>query len=328
MLKLAEWIDGKMVLRAVIALAPGLLLYALTQDTLYTKMGLLTIALLIGVERCQRSVLLLVVHALLLALSISALFVAEQWPVVFVLLCVVYVVYAFLSVWIARMGARWSAVGNFTFIPALYFAYELHASGTTVASCLHLLLLGLPLAVGSVLLASFFVAPHDWRLRWQRWPMSMAERRLLTRSALVRSSAVLLTACGVSYFHPEFGQWVIWSSASVATGELTAAHHKGKDRALGALYGLSLGALLSFFVPHNLYVYEAGMVLILLTLVAFKRYRMAFAARCCCIVLTAAAGGHGLGIGLDRLEFVLLGGAVGVAVAYGLERGMRWHTGS
>ena len=136
MLRAPAWLDGPALLRGSVALAPGWLLYALTGRALLLSGGLLTIALLIGVERCQRSLLLLLVHALLLGLSIAAFFAVETSAPLFVLLCSLY---GFLSLWIARLGARWASVGSFIFIPALYFSFELHAAGSTLAQGLAVL---------------------------------------------------------------------------------------------------------------------------------------------------------------------------------------------
>lgn len=311
MLKGPAWLDGPALLRGTVALLPGLLLYGWTGQELLLPGGLLTIALLIGVERCQRSLLLLLVHALLLGLSIAAFFAVEASAPLFVLLCGLY---GFLSLWIARLGACWTSVGSFTFIPALYLSIEAHAAGFSLAQGLRLLALGLPLAVGSVLLASVALPPRGWHLGWQRWPLEPAQRQRLGRQALVRALAVLVTAVAVSLWQPPFGQWVIWSSASVATGELTVARQKGLDRTVGALVGLPAGALLSLLLPRSAALHALGIALTLLTLVAFRNYRAAFASRCALIVLTAAAGGEGLGIGLDRFVLVVLGGAVGLAL--------------
>lgn len=304
-----------MLLRAVTALIPGTLLYIVTDDFLYLKLGLLTISLLVGIERCQRSVFLLIMQSLIMAVSILTIFMVAPYPVVFVVLCAVY---AYLSVCIGYWGERWRSVGNYIFIPALYCGYSFYYAGISTDSCVRMVALGLLIAVGSVVFATMCMGEREWSWHWKRWPLSESDRSLLFRDALVRVGAVAVTSGLVCYFRPEFGQWVIWSSASVAAGEVAASHHKGSDRIIGALYGLSIGSVLSFFVVQNAYLHAAGMILILLTLVSLKHYRLAFASRCFCIVLTAKAGGFGLGIGLDRFEFVIIGGLVGLAVSFGM----------
>ena len=318
MLRAPAWLDAPALLRGTVALAPGWLLYALTGQAMLLTGGLLTIALLIGVERCQRSLLLLLAHAVVLALSISAFVAVEDTAALFVLLCALY---GFLSLWIAHLGARWNAVGSFSFIPALYLSFELHAAGSTLAQGLQLLAVGLPLAVGSVLLASVALPLRDWTLGWRRWPLEPAQRQRLGRQALGRALAVLLTALAVSLWQPPFGQWVIWSSASVATGDITAARQKGLDRVVGALVGLPAGALLSLLLPRSTALQALGIALTLLTLVAFRNYRAGFATRCALIVLTAAASGAGVGIGFDRLALVVVGGSVGLALVWIVMRG-------
>jgi hypothetical protein len=68
----------------------GLLLFVLTGQELLLTGGLLMIALLIGIERCQRSLLWLLSHALLLALSIRTFFAVETSAPLFVLVCGLY----------------------------------------------------------------------------------------------------------------------------------------------------------------------------------------------------------------------------------------------
>lgn len=313
MLKAPAWLDGPALLRGCVALAPGWLLYAFTGRALLLTGGLLTIALLIGVERCQRSLLLLLVHALLLAVSIGAFVAVEEAPPLFVLLCGIY---GFLSLWIVRLGARWASVGSFTFIPALYLSLELQAAGRTLAEDLRLLAVALPLAAGSVLVASVALPPRGWTLGWRHWPLEPGQRRRLGRQAMGRALAVMVTAVAVSLAQPPFGQWVIWSAASVATGEVTAARRKGLDRLVGALVGLPAGALLALLLPPSPPLHALGIGLTLLTLVAFRDYRTGFACRCGLIVLTAAAAGEGMGIGVERFVLVVAGGAVGLALVW------------
>ncbi|MCP9848646.1 FUSC family protein [Cyanobium sp. Morenito 9A2] len=306
------------LLRGALALAPGVLLAERLHDGRLLALSLLTAALLIGFTRCQRSLLLLAAQGVLVALAIAALFVAEGSALAFVALCGLY---AFLSVWIARLGTRWSSVGTFTLIPALYLAYELHAEGTSLQGLAQLLILGVPLAVASVLGATLLLGPRDWHWGWQQWPLSETERQQLTRQALIRALAVLFTATAVRLLPPAFGPWLIWSSASVATGELTSSQQKGLDRAIGALLGLGVAVLLVRWIPVNPTVHALATALTVLTLVAFHSYRLAFACRCCGIVLTAAAGGGDWGtVGLERLTLVVAGGTVGLVVALGLSR--------
>jgi hypothetical protein len=121
-------------------------------------------------------------------------------------------------------GPRWAASPSY---PALYLSLELHAAGSSLIHDLHLLALGIPLAVLSVLLASLVLPPRGWTLGWRHWPLEPGQHRRLGRQALGRALAVLVTALAVSLWRPPFGQWVIWSSASVATGEIMAARRKG-----------------------------------------------------------------------------------------------------
>lgn len=324
MLNTPAWLDGPAFTRGTVALLPGVLLFGISGQQWLPSGGLLTIALLIGVERCQRSLLLLLGHALVLAFSVSAFLAVESSAVLFTLICGLY---GFLSLWIARLGARWTSVGSFTFIPALYLSLELHAAGLSEVEGMQLLAVGLPLSVGSVLLASAVLPPRGWSLGWRTWPLPSEQRRQLGRQALLRALAVTVSAVAVSVWQPPFGQWGIWSAASVATGEITTARRKGLDRFVGALIGLPAGALVALLLPRSAPVHALGIALTLLTLVAFQNYRAAFASRCALIVITAATAGQGQGVGLDRFLLVLLGGMVALVLVELMGRAPAWLTG-
>jgi hypothetical protein len=44
---------------------------------------------------------------------------------------------------------------------------------------------------------------------------------------------------------------VIWSAASVVTGDAASARRKLNDRLLGAFVGVPIGVTLGFLMPHN-----------------------------------------------------------------------------
>ena len=83
--------------------------------------------------------------------------------------------------------------------------------------------------------------------------------------------------------HLDHGQWVIWSAASVVTGDAGAAHLKLRDRAVGAFLGVPAGIGLGLFLPHGPIAYGMAVVASLMTLVAFRSYLLGFATRCAAI---------------------------------------------
>ncbi|MCT0199542.1 hypothetical protein KQ313_07615 [Synechococcus sp. CS-1325] len=74
--------------------------------------------------------------------------------------------------------------------------------------------------------------------------MPPEQRRQLGRQALLRALAVTLSSLAVSVWQPPFGQWWIWSSASVATGEVTASRRKGLDRFVLVVLGGTVALVL------------------------------------------------------------------------------------
>lgn len=77
----------------------------------------------------------------------------------------------------------------------------------------------------------------------------------LLQAVLAVTLAVACSATLVAWRHIEYGQWAIWSSASVVTGNAASAHLKLRDRGLGALLGVPLGLAVGAALPHVLLVH-------------------------------------------------------------------------
>ncbi|WP_186374329.1 FUSC family protein [Roseomonas gilardii] len=132
-----------------------------------------------------------------------------------------------------------------------------------------------------------------------------------------------LAASLVEWQALDHGQWVIWSAASVVTGEAGAEHLKLHDRAIGALVGVPGGIVLGWILPHTTSVYGISVVAGLLTLMAFRRYVVGFGARCVCIALALTVGRHSMFVAGERILNVILGGEIGLACVLAL----RWFLG-
>ena len=119
--------------------------------------------------------------------------------------------------------------------------------------------------------------------------------------------AVAAAASLVEWRHLDHGQWVVWSGASVVTGDAGAAHLKLRDRAVGAFLGVPAGITRGFFVPHGPLAYGLAIVVSLLTLVAFRSYLIGFGTRCAAVAAALVIAEQSTVIAAERVINVLLG---------------------
>ena len=149
-----------------------------------------------------------------------------------------------------------------------------------------------PLNVSRV---SHFRAVLSWTERNEPIPYLEA----LVATAL----AVALAAHAVMVWRLDHGQWMIWSAASVITGDLTSGRQKLRDRMVSALMGVPAGIGAGIFLPHSAFAYDLASLVAVLTLVAVRPYACLRSALCLRFAGPRARGpiiGHGRRTGLTR----------------------------
>ena len=312
--------------RTALVVLPAIGLYLYGGDLFALKAALIGVYLLIVTEGVQPSGMLLLLHAAAIILSIGMFGLTFTKPWLFVPLCACYAAGTHrLACW----GEAWRSIGLFSFIPALYLGCELHTAPDISAAYLHLLSL-YPVAVIPVALVSFgrlyFSRHAAWReaLRFYcrlKNPLPCCSvtpelKRLALDGAAIRALAVFFAAALVEHFHLDAGEWVIWSAASVSTGDMASTRRKHRDRLWGVLFGVSLGLCVSKWVPASDALYGLAVLGVSISIATLRNYRVAFAVRGCLCVVSAVALGHGSGIGWLRLGDVLLGGFVGLVAMY------------
>jgi len=316
-LVLAAQFDSRAALRAGAVTLPLIGLALLRNDTLWLQASLVTISLHIVREKVGLTPRGTLLQGLLIVAATAALLAALAAPPLFVLLCALMAAAANASV--AR-GTALRSLGNFTFIPALYLACdsgEGHSGVGLLAAGLRLLPYCLAALLPVLLLAGLeqrrLAASNlarPWRLSYRA---SFGPAAPALQSALAVALAVGMAAWAVEHWAIVHGQWVIWSAASVVTGDVGTSPAKLHDRVLGALLGGPAGLLLGWLLPHQPPVYGLAALASVLTLVAFRHYLTAFATRCACISLAAAAANGTAGVAAERLANVVLGGLLGLA---------------
>ncbi len=229
------------------------------------------------------------------------------------------------SVLVTTRGSALRTLGNFTFIPALYLACESAEGVTRQALAIRsieilpfLLIAALP-----ILLVSSFEhlrsresgMPHLAHLaKWTRLS-SHGERNAHIGLMFTVALAVACAAALVEWRHVDHGQWVIWSAASVVTGNAASARQKFRHRLTGAVIGASLGVVIGLLIPHALPIRMLTVFAAMLTLVCIRPYTLAFGTRCACAAMALVLAGQPWIFGGERLLNVAVGSAIGLLCA-------------
>ncbi|TDR80579.1 FUSC family protein [Paludibacterium purpuratum] len=319
---------GTSILAAVLCLLPFFLLAEWRHDANWQKATVVTISALIVYRETKSGPLLVLVHGLAMVLGFMALFLAIPHPWLFVALCA--------GLGISLLGLTgWDrtlrSFGTWTFIPVLYAAIENGGDwhGGRLDGALQLMPY-LAWGVLPVLLLNVLhrcaAAPRAGVLpmlrhlsRWHHLERRLGNGIDAVLPALAAALAVGLCAWLFERHAIPEGQWFIWSAASVITGELQSTSKKIRDRVFGALVGVPSGIALGLFiVPHSDFWINVAGLLTLVTIVAFREYRPAFAARCAGHALIITLLGGSLLQEGSRLVNVVGGGVIGIAIFYAM----------
>lgn len=303
----------------VLALLPALLCFVLGNDAAYLKQAFVAVYLVIVLNRIGPSATQVLLQAALIAVSILAFILAAAHTLLFVVLCAVY---AATAVGIGQWGENWKTLATYTFLPAFYLGCELASAPRAE---LIQLLLQYPIAClppWLIALICCWRSPQrrrSWKLRFAIRAPDGASCRKDRNAAWIRLFAVLIAASWVRLGHIEPEKWVIWSSASVSTGERETSLKKHRDRLLGVLLGVPIGLLLSRILPYGPVLYSLCILLIGVSIDTVRNYRLAFGLRGTLCVLAASNVQQGFGLGLMRVEDVILGGMIGLVTS------LLWH---
>jgi fusaric acid resistance family protein len=323
-------INWSALLWAIFSLVPVALGYWFTQDVMFWNVGLVTISLGIGAERLNLGILAITLHFLLILICFTLLFFAFLKPYLFILVCAAL---GYATIYFTRYGGRIRTLGNYTFIPTVYLTCELHETITpalTLSTYLTFISL-MPIALLSVVLVYVIQLPIKRRqlVKWVRTDKLLKRvfhgaalgepERVWAPAAAAIFLGVMIAAALVIFLHISRGEWVIWSVASVVTLEFASSKQKFNERLIGALIGVPLGFLAAQYAPKTEFMYATAAIGIMLTLVAFKRYRLAFGSRCFLVAFAAFIASATPTIAVERIANVLLGGVIGVASVYLME---------
>ena len=304
-------INGRGLTRGLLATAPLLAIALATGQSAWLRSGLVAISLVLGWLDSGLTPLGVTVQAA----AITALFVllaaTRDHPV---LLTVIAASAACGVVRLGCLGARLRTMAAFSFIPAVYLAFDATAEHpglwAAVAS-----LPAMATSLACVLLVMLFMR-EDQRLDqgWRRalaneeWGVPRAPMRPMVAAALGVGLATALVLC----LPLTSGQWAVWSALSIVTAEAGREGRKLRDRCIGACLGVPVGALASLVVPHGHFVEAFAMLAAMLTLVAMRHYLAGIATRWALVALAAAVSGASPFAVSERVIDVVGGGVIGL----------------
>ncbi|MFB9265101.1 FUSC family protein [Bradyrhizobium erythrophlei] len=314
-------IDPGAFLRAVIFVAPILVLSLSSGCESWLQAALVGLSALLGRERSGLALPGMVLHGLAILAGYLLLSFALWQPVVFVASCTVI---AAAAIRLDALGRKLRALGTFTFIPSLYLACEIGNGCRGVgglSSAAECILAPVPQMAATVALA---VLLAGLGCAYQRRgavrssfvlarPANFGARTQNGAAVLAATVSVAITAAFVEWRGLPSGQWAIWSAASIVTAEAGAAHRKLGLRVLGASVGVPTGLALACAVPHAAWASDIAILGSALTLFAFKDYLTALTLRYGLTALAVALSGQTAALAAERIVNVSLGGAIGLA---------------
>ncbi|HLZ64585.1 MAG TPA: FUSC family protein [Aliidongia sp.] len=317
-----QTVDIRSLARAVLVLAPLFAAALSTGNPQWMRAALVTASAFIAMEKTGLAPLGVALHGLAIGAGFLTLLATVPFPSFF---AVGSATMAAGTILLTVKGERLRTLGNFTFIPALYLACEfteMRGDSAFVRGCTFLPYLAL--AILPVLL--FSAAEHEYKREPHvRYPAHLGRVRhpdadLGTAARYWEGVVAVALAAGVAalfaeWRHLSYAQWLIWSAASVVTGNAAGARRKLTDRAAGALVGVPIGVICAWLVPHVPSLLHLAEISAVLTLTAFRIYRLGFGARCACVAFALTFAGQTEGA-IERVANVALGGSIGLAFVF------------
>ena len=282
-----------------------------TGDPVWLRAGLVGVSLVLGWLESG----LTPIGVTMQAMAITALFLllaaTRDHPVLFALIAAAA---ACAVVRLGCFGARLRTTGAFSFIPAVYLAFDISAKHPG----LHMAMSSLPAIAASLasVFAVMFIGQGCWRAKLGRrrtavipdWGSARAHALPMTAAALSVGLVTALVLC----LPLTSGQWAVWSALSIVTADPGREGRKLRDRCIGACLGVPVGVLLSLALPGGRFVEAGAMLAAMMTLVAIRHYLVCIASRWALVAIAAAASGASPLAVSERILDVVGGGVVGL----------------
>ncbi|MDX1836595.1 FUSC family protein [Legionella taurinensis] len=272
---------------------------------------------LIVEERLKLTVPGVLLHGLGIIILFNVLFLTQFQPFIFVIVCTMS---ATAIIWVTTQGEQLRTLGNWTFIPAIILSIELASEskhGLLEESKLifpYLIAALLPtLCISLYEQIKMIKRESRFNLLQLSSLSDFGEKKNNVEAMLAMALGIIVSACFVEYLPMENGQWMIWGVASVITGHKDSSTKKFKERLLGVSIGVPLGIVFGgYVIPSTPFDLIVVTVCLFLTLVAFRRYVIAYTCRCFLVATAVMLLTHSKTIAFERLSHVIAGGVIGL----------------
>lgn len=311
-------IRGNLLLRGILVLLPFAYFFWLTGHYTWLQISVLSMSTLIVEERLKLTVLGVLLHGLSVIILFNLLFLTQYQPILFVIICTLS---ATAIIWITTQGEQLRTLGNWTFIPAIILSIEL--ASETRHGLLEESQVIFPYLMASLLptlCVSLYeqikIITRDYRFNLLQlsYLSDFGEKKSNLEAMLAMALGIIVSSCLVEYLSMENGQWMIWGVASVITGNRETSTKKFKERLIGVSIGVPLGIVFGgYVIPSTPFDLMWVTICLFLTLVAFRRYIIAYTFRCFLVATAVMLLTHSKIIALERLSHVIAGGLIGLA---------------
>ncbi|CAB3809980.1 hypothetical protein LMG28614_07178 [Paraburkholderia ultramafica] len=321
-----DLLNIRMLSRGAILLAPILIAGLVTGNPIWFRAEIVTVSVFIAAERSRLAPVGVLLHTLAIGFGVPAMTLSlgrsETFVMATVLLAIVCV-----AITAAGPGMRWT--GTFTFIPVLYIAcatadnadgHRLGQLGLEVLPYLLCSAIPVILASSASRLSTQLVGRAEGRGWLTLRQVTEAPAPGCIEGIIAAAFAVGVAASLVEWQGIHYAQWLVWSAASVVTGDVATARAKWKDRMVGAIVGVPGGMLVGIFMPHAPVFFEVLTAATVLTLVAFNRYVVAFGTRCALHAVAIIVAGHTVSLADYRAIDVVTGSVIGIVFVLGTHR--------
>lgn len=322
--KSTQWIKneirGGFLLRGIIVLLPFAVLFLLTDNSYWLEISVLTMSTLIVEEKLQLTILGVLLHGFAVIFLFYLLFFTQELPILFILTSTLS---ATAIIWIACKGDKLRTLGNWTFIPAIILSIELGSEMKPVFSLQSITTL-VPYLIAALVPTliitlfnqiKFYREGRGYQFLQLSYLSDFGVKKNNVESMIAMALGVGVSAFLVQYLPMQNGQWMIWGVASVITGEIETTPGKFHQRLIGVSIGVPIGILLGQFIPSTPFDLTLTTVALFLTLVAFRRYIIAYTLRCIFVATAVILITHSRTIAFERLSHVIIGGAIGLGCA-------------
>ena len=313
----------RMLSRGAILLAPIFIAGLVTGDPMWFRAEIVTVSVFIAAERSRLAPVGVLLHTLAIGLGALAMILSLGRPETFVMASVLLAIVC-VAITAAGPGMRWT--GTFTFIPVLYIACALANNANErrfgqldMEVLPYLLCAAIPviLASSASWLSKQRASGSDGRGWLTLRQVTEAPAPGYFEGIVAAALAVGVAASLVEWQGVHYAQWLVWSAASVVTGDVATARAKWKDRTIGAIVGVPAGMLVGIILPHAPVLFDVLTAATVLTLVAFNQYVVAFGTRCALHAVAIIVAGHAVFFADYRAINVVAGSVIGIVFVLG-----------